>query len=158
MLEHLKEVNDFGTLRQLVLVEEFKSCIPAYIQTYLDKQKVENLHQTAVRADDYSLTHKPVFRRTCPQPLDQSENIPGEKDVSSNLHDSSPPASVDLMSNTNANSSRLPAGPICFYCKERGHIMSECFALEKKNKRTTANAILVPSQLSFPNIGHADRG
>ena len=68
------------------------------------------LHQAAVRVDDYSLTHKMAFRRTCPQPLDQSENVP-EEGVSSNVHDSSPSAAMDQTSNTDANSSHLPAGP-----------------------------------------------
>ena len=35
-----KEINnDFGRLRQLMLLEEFKSCLPAEIKTYLDEQK-----------------------------------------------------------------------------------------------------------------------
>ena len=53
------------------------------------------------------------------------------------------------MSNTNANISCIPAGPTCFCCKKMGHIMSECYALEKKNKRATAKAFLV-SSLSQP--------
>ena len=31
------------------------------MKTYLDKRKVENLHQAAVMVDDYSLTHKSTF-------------------------------------------------------------------------------------------------
>ena len=61
-----KEVNNFGRLSQLVLLEEFTSCIPVEIQTDLDKQKVDTLHQAVVRADDHSLTHKTAFGRTCP--------------------------------------------------------------------------------------------
>ena len=45
----------------------------------------------------------------------------GEEGVSSNVHDSSPSASGDLMSNTNANSSRLPAGPTCFTVRRGPH-------------------------------------
>ena len=82
-----------------MLLEEFTSCISAEIQTYLDEQKVDTLHQTVVTADDYSHTHKTAFGRTCLQPLDQSEKMPGEKGVSSNVHDPGPLASVDLMTN-----------------------------------------------------------
>ena len=53
------------------------------------------------------------------------------------------------MGNTNANSPHLPAGLTCFYCKKHGHIMAACHALEKKNKRATANALLA-SYLSQP--------
>ena len=109
----------------------FKSCIPAEIPTYLNKQKMDTLHQASVEVNDYSLTHKTAFRRTCAQPLDQSENMPGEEGVSSIIHDSSLSTSRDLISNTNASSSCLPAGLTCFYCKKRGHIMSECHTLEK---------------------------
>ena len=37
-----KEVkNDFGRLRQLVLMEEFKNCLPSEIKTHLDEQKID---------------------------------------------------------------------------------------------------------------------
>ena len=43
-----KEINgDFEKLWQLILVEEFKDCLPTEIKTYLDEQKVDNLHQAA---------------------------------------------------------------------------------------------------------------
>ena len=54
-----KEVQkDFGRLRQLVLMEEFKNCLPSEIKTHLDEQNIDSLHQAAVRANDYALTHK----------------------------------------------------------------------------------------------------
>ena len=40
--------DDFSKLRQLMLIEEFKNCLPSDIKTYLDEQMVENLHQAAV--------------------------------------------------------------------------------------------------------------
>ena len=126
--------NDFGRLRQLMLLEEFKSCLPAEIKTYLDEQKVDTLHQAAVRADDYSLTHKTAFGKTHLRALDHSEELPEGGNPPANTHGSSYPSHRDRMGNTSANSSRLSAGPTCFYCKKRGHIMSECRALEKKNK------------------------
>ena len=53
-----KEVaREFEKLRQLVLIEEFKACVPVNIKTYIDEQKAITLQQAAVLADDYSLTH-----------------------------------------------------------------------------------------------------
>ena len=49
--------NDYNKLRQLILVEEFKKCLQSDVKMYLDEQKVDGLHQAAVLADDYSLTH-----------------------------------------------------------------------------------------------------
>ena len=47
-----KEVaKDFEKLRQLILIEEFKICVPANIKTYIDEQKATKLHQAAVLAN-----------------------------------------------------------------------------------------------------------
>ena len=62
-----KEINgNFEKLWQLIL-EEFKDYLPTKIKTYLDEQKVENLHQAATKADDYVLTCWGSFSRpnTC---------------------------------------------------------------------------------------------
>ena len=54
-----KEIQeDFGKLRELMLVEEFKRCVHADIRTHLDESKVTSLNEVATRADDYALTHK----------------------------------------------------------------------------------------------------
>lgn len=45
-------------LKQLILLEEFKNCVPVPIKTYLEEQKVEELHRAATLTDDYKLTHK----------------------------------------------------------------------------------------------------
>ena len=45
-------------------LEEFKSCLPPHIKTYLDKRKADNLAQAAVLADDYSLTHNSTFSKS----------------------------------------------------------------------------------------------
>ena len=58
-------VKDFEKLRQLILVEEFKSCLPSNIKTYIDEQKANSLQQAAVLADDYSLTHHGSFTMSC---------------------------------------------------------------------------------------------
>ena len=69
----------FEKLRQLVLVEEFKACVPVNIKTYIDEQKATTLQQAAVLADDYSLTHRSAF---LPTKVGVS-NIAGGKDKSS---------------------------------------------------------------------------
>ena len=55
---------DYNKLRQLILLEEFKSCLPPHIKTYLDERKADNLAQAAVLADDYSLAHKSTFSKS----------------------------------------------------------------------------------------------
>ena len=50
--------NNYEKLKQLVLLEEFKKCVPTPIKTYLEEQKVDDLQRAAILADDYKLTHK----------------------------------------------------------------------------------------------------
>jgi len=53
-----KEIdNNFDKLCQLLLIEEFKKCLPNEVKTYLDEKKAEMLSQAATLADDYVLTH-----------------------------------------------------------------------------------------------------
>ena len=48
-----QQIDDsFERLKQLILLEEFKRCVPATIKTYLEEQKVATL------ADDYKQTHQ----------------------------------------------------------------------------------------------------
>ncbi|KAJ8036592.1 hypothetical protein HOLleu_20612 [Holothuria leucospilota] len=53
-----KKVSTFDTLRQLMLVEEFKRCVNDDIKTHLEKNKADNLKEVANLADQYALTHK----------------------------------------------------------------------------------------------------
>ena len=41
-----KEVaKEYEKLRQMILVEEFKSCLPDNVKTYIEEQKADNLHK-----------------------------------------------------------------------------------------------------------------
>ena len=57
-----KVVSDYEKLRQIVLIEQFKRCVHDALKTYLDENNVENLHEMAVLANDYALTHKHSFK------------------------------------------------------------------------------------------------
>lgn len=41
-----------------MLFEEFKTCVPAPIKTYLEEHKVIELQRAAGLADEYKLTHR----------------------------------------------------------------------------------------------------
>ena len=69
---------EFAKLRQLMLLEEFNSCLRTEPQTYVEKQKVATLHQAAIRAYDYSLTHKVAFGTNHPRPFAHTDKRPGE--------------------------------------------------------------------------------
>lgn len=58
---HASKVDDFASLRELFLLEDFKGCLPERVVLYLNEQKASTLSQAAVLADDFVLTHKTVF-------------------------------------------------------------------------------------------------
>ena len=56
-----KEINDnFEKLQQVILVEEFKNCVPHEVEMYLEEKR-ETLRKAAVLVDGYVLTHKGMF-------------------------------------------------------------------------------------------------
>ena len=72
-----KEVEgDYTRLHELLLIEEFKNCLPNEVKTYLDENKVETLHQAATLADNYTLTHQKNFINSDP-PLQGGQRPPG---------------------------------------------------------------------------------
>ena len=46
----------FKRLQQIILIEDFKTCILSDIKTYLDVQKVETLEQAAAATADNTVT------------------------------------------------------------------------------------------------------
>ena len=54
-------VKSLEDLKALLLMEEFKKCLPDRVATYLNEQKPIRLSDAAVLADEYVLTHKAVF-------------------------------------------------------------------------------------------------
>ena len=118
-------VKDCEKLCQLILIEEFKGVLPNNIKTYIEEQKGESLQQAAVLADDYSLTHMSGNYKKLPNSDATHRNFP----------------TVDPKSAGNADDSArnprrgMSGGPICNYCKRRGHIMAECWELKKRKMR-----------------------
>ena len=148
-----KKVNDsFEDLKQLVLVEEFKRCVRDDVKTYLDEKDVETLQQAATLADDFALTHKNKYlnvkQRGPPRGVSGggSSSQAGESSGPPHFERSSP-APAPRFSSGHGDQSRTNVttrqsgqgqpryGPICHYCKRKGHVISECWTL--KNRRST---------------------
>lgn len=109
-LEHLQE---------LVLLEEFKNCVPESVVVHLNDQKVTSLADAAVLADEFALTHKSVFttvRRNL-VPL-TSESSAREK-----AYDSSR-ARIETPSNSPRRKSIGKRA--CFFCLDSNHLISDC--------------------------------
>ena len=117
-----KEVNhDFNKFRQLILLEEFKSCVSAHIKTYLDERNAESLHQAAVLAEDYSLTHKGTFSKDSQSGAGSKGNHNGAASGTTSGKSSNDTRQLDGLRSSKYNV------PVCFYCKKKGHVMAKCW-------------------------------
>ena len=147
--------SDHEKLRQLMLVEEFKWCINSDVRAFLNEKEVENLDVAARLADDYSLTHKTSFvnkpfprkpfnpqlkftpqsRPFIPQSKPYSPQS-GPKSNPSNPSDNSSHSFTPKPRFSGENKGQSPLSqPIGNYCKQSGHIISECIALKRKREK-----------------------
>ena len=138
-----------------MLVEEFKLCINSDVKAFLDEKEVETLDLAARLADDYSLTHKvsfvnkpfprkpfnpqskftPQSRPFSPQSKPYSPQS-GPKFNPSNPSDNSSLSFTPKPKFSGENKGQSPLSqPICNYCKQSGHIISECVALKRKREK-----------------------
>lgn len=119
------KVNNFEQLRELVLLEDFKTTLPDKIVVYLNEQKENKLVHAAVSEDEFVLTHKNVFVSSVRREFSQFEKSP------KNLATAIP----------NQGDSRE-----CFYCRETGHLIAGCPVLKRKNQSPNS---LAPKSVGF---------
>ena len=116
-------------LRQVMLVEDFKGCVPDDVKMHLEEQQVQELHKAARLADDYVLTHKQNFVRVSNNPgKRRAKNGPPHffKSV-----DTDKPDSISSGNNVKKETTSRPT-VICSFCKKPGHVKSKCFAYAKQ--------------------------
>ena len=138
-----KEVTNFPKLRDLMLLEEFKCCVSRGIKLYIEEVKADTLSGAAVVADEYALTHRNTFKYKN-QGYTGSGNK-GSDGVSKLSQGKSSPKPNKGSSPSKGNKSpskgqRLsPKGSKkdieCFYCKRRGHVKADCYALKRLKEK-----------------------
>ena len=113
------ETSDFASLRQLMILDQFKFRVPTDIRAYLEEKEVTDLIQAAKLADNYSLTHR------------KSGNVKAfsGSQTSCNSQDSrkfAPKIQNEQFQSgfKHPNSSTVI---YCSYCKQKGHHISECY-------------------------------
>ena len=107
------KVNGYNALRELILLEEFKKCLPERIVVYLNEQKVESLSRASILADEFVLTHKMVYS-------------------SSRSEKSNPSRSGSVGHGSTAESSvHRRDERECYYCNKTGHVIANCFLLKR---------------------------
>lgn len=111
---------DYDSLKKLMLLEEFKSCLPERIVTYLNEQKVASLSHAAVLADEFVLTHKSVFSSV------RTESV---------LPTLLPSSQPSLIRGKNTQKQTI-VDRECFYCHKIGHVIADCLTLKRKQQQT----------------------
>lgn len=112
-------VSDFASLKDLVLVEEFKRKIPFEIKLYLDEREITTLSRAAVLADNYSLTHKPKLKVNSNSKLIDGR---GTRNFSFNSYQHKPTYDKTVQQSTDSFDKNIT----CTYCHNVGHHISKC--------------------------------
>ncbi|KAJ8035328.1 hypothetical protein HOLleu_22514 [Holothuria leucospilota] len=151
-----KKVSTFDTLRQLMLVEEFKRCVNDDIKTHREENKADKLSEVANLADQYALTHK--FGKVGQTQNKGQFNRPNKKYGNSSGTTGNSGSQSGSISPTNSgkkqpDSSRQKNDQVssnkaafkdisCGFCHKKGHTMANCFTLAKlKETETASNAL-----------------
>ncbi|XP_030216443.1 uncharacterized protein LOC115546817 [Gadus morhua] len=112
------KANDFNSLRELILLEEFKKCLPDRIVVYLSEQKVNSLSSAAVLADEYVLTHKVML---------PSESVERPRYVPASQHSSPKPQSPRREDRE------------CYYCHKPGHVIANCITRKRRGQQSSSS-------------------
>lgn len=111
-------VDDFESLCNLIVLEQFKNSLPADVTTYLAERKVTTVEEAAGLADEYVLIHKKWPNQLIKEPLwkERSSKTFGFGG-SSGKESRGPPQKDD---------------DACRYCREMGHWKADCPLLRSK--------------------------
>ncbi|XP_063417696.1 uncharacterized protein LOC134700267 [Mytilus trossulus] len=106
----------------------------AQLKTHLDDKTVESIHDAAVISDNYTLSHKRSFKGQ-----NYNTSSGNYKNQSTEHTISKPVPQNKSQSSYNMSSSKFDTfekkSLTCAYCKKIGHLMADCFRLQKKNER-----------------------
>lgn len=105
------KADSLSSVHELMLVDEFKNCVPERTVVYLNEQKVTSLQQAATLADEFVLTHRNVFPRREPLHSDSQQKVSDTQPIVGNVPRLSP--TVERQ---------------CIYCHKTGHLIADCAA------------------------------
>ena len=116
-----KNVDTYESLKELILIEDFKWGVSNEIKVHLDDKEAETLKRAAKLADEYALSHKSVHK---------------EK---RNFDDKSTKQKYGSAESGERRGARSP-GP-CYNCGRRGHLIAHCPLPKKFDKRKNVSLI-----------------
>ena len=55
---------NFNNLKEMILLEEFQSCVHPSIRNHITEQKAQTLQKASEMADEFFVTHKHFFQKS----------------------------------------------------------------------------------------------
>ena len=135
------KATDFKTLRELILVEEVKRCLPDRIVVHLNEQRVNSVSTAGILADEFVLTHKSIFNSASASPNAQRKfgHVRNYAQSSQRPSDQA--------------GARQKEERVCHYCKKAGHLIADCRKREQRNGHNGSKSVgLIKTERSVPDL------
>lgn len=132
------EAANVDQLKQLVLMEELKNCLPEMVSTYLSEHKTVDIFKAAVLVDEFVLTHRAVLGKP---------EVRGRK------------WTVEPDGKSERDHEKGTDEVMCYYCENTGHIVASCPVLKKRNTKPVALVNKLGQERDVPvGSGSSDLG
>ncbi len=126
-------------LRELIILDEFKNCVPSAFAMYINEHKVIKLSDVALMADDFVLTHVSASY------FSKSKLRITERNKKMVVHQNA----LSKSSAENASFTRTKGEMVFFYCRKPGHKISDCAVLRRKDKAVKPIGLISTSSVNF---------
>ena len=113
-----QEINDFSSLRELMLLEDFKNNLPLEIRTHIEEFDIPTLEEASKAADKYVLAHKGNFGKK-----GYKTGFVGKEESQKGSSSLSP-----------KKGNKGSQGIVCYGCGVAGHVKRKCSELAKETK------------------------
>ena len=131
------QVSDMTSLRQLILLEDFKNCLADdNLVTYLNDQRAVTLSAAAVLADEFMLSRKPFQVLAGGAPA--GARTPAKQVTENKQIGDTPRGSVSAVKPL----STVTKGRACFYCHDSSHYVKDCALLKAKQQQSGASPLV----------------
>ena len=125
-----RHINSLEDLKQLILLEDFESNVPAEIRLHIEDCQALTLSEAAELADTYALTHH-LGSRFSSQSMGMFHSMQGAQ-KSFGFRSWKQGAASNKGGNSGYH--KGSAQPECFFCGKKGHLIKQCFKLQAQRE------------------------
>ena len=148
-------MDDYDSLRELIVLEQFKNSVPERVATHISEQKVRKVLEAAAIADDYVLIH-------------QNTNAAERRGQPAHGSGTGVPAggftgqSRTVQSGAGNFGGFRSGDKVCDVCHKRGHLRADCYSLKSSRypfgpgMQAKGAGLAVPGQHHEPNAVPVD--